>query len=133
MSKTYEDEQIPLKVDRIRHDRSHAGSCENVILITFLCPVRYGEGVLFFRGYEFFLLFRRDYLMAGVDCHAHAAQCSVSKILVCFHSLLVACVEAACHESQCSEGPIFMCFHFICPPMFFQFSLWLYDTEFFVL
>lgn len=47
MSKTYEDEQIPLKVDRIRHDRSHARSCENAILITFLCPVRYGEGVCY--------------------------------------------------------------------------------------
>ena len=49
--------------------------------------------VLFFRGCVFFLFLGRDHLMSGVDCHTHAAQCSVGKILVSLHQFLASCVE----------------------------------------
>ena len=41
--------------------------------------------------------------MTGVDCHAHADQRAVGKILMSLHQLLAACVEASCHAGKRSE------------------------------
>lgn len=74
------------------------------------------SAVLFFKGCGFFLFLRRDHLMTGVDCHAHAEQRAASEILVSLHQFPTACVEASYHTGKCSERPVFMCFHFVCPP-----------------
>ena len=52
------------------------------------------SAVLFFKGCGFFLFLRRDHLMTGVDCHAHAEQRAASEILVSLHQFLAARVEA---------------------------------------
>ena len=46
---------------------------------------------------------KKNELMTGVDCHAHADQRATSEILVSLHQLLAACVEASCHTGKCTE------------------------------